>query len=151
MKSVEVKINGASDVNFTAAGGTIAKNVPPESKIGAGEGANLKIEASDLNGGTYEFAGEDVLHFVDQVTKPLDELTHLLAQNLSQKEQIQDLQEIVAQLKKQVAKPKSSRDFSKIQGLLNSVGNYLELASLAATQTENAKKLLEVIKGLAGI
>ena len=149
-REVRVKIEGATGADFTVAGRTIATNVQPGSDL-SGEGANVDVEVSDLEGGTYEVAGQDVLRFADQVAEPLDELTDLLAKNLGQQDQIEDLQEIVTQLKEQVEQPESSRNLSKIKRLLDGLGSYLGLATLAATQAEKAQKLFEMVKGLLGI
>jgi hypothetical protein len=117
-REVRVKIDGATGADFTVAGRTIATNVQPGSDL-SGEGANVDVEVSNLEGGTYEVTGQDVLRFADQVAEPLDELTDLLSKNLDRQDQIEDLQEIVTQLKEQVEKPGSSRNLSKIKRLLN--------------------------------
>ena len=150
-RTVEAKIDGASNADVTVAGGIIADNVQPGSNVSTGADTHVKVEASNLRGGTYEVAGLDVLHFADQVTEPLDKLAEILAQNLSQRDQIQDLRELVTQIKEQAEKPKPSRNSSKVKRLLNGLGSYLGLATLAATQAENAQKLFEMVKGLLEI
>lgn len=149
-RKVKVKIDGATNVDFTAAGKNIATNVQSESDLG-GEGADIDVKVSDLQGGTYKVAGQDVLQFADQVSEPLDKLADLLAQNLDQQDQIEDLEGIVAELKEQTKEPESSRNLSKIKRLLNGMGSYLGLANLAATQAGNAQNLFEMVKGLLGI
>lgn len=145
-RTVKVKVDGMQGGKLTAAGGSIGDNVQPGSVI-SDHGGNIDIDVKKLNG-EMVVAGGDVLKFANQVAAPLDELTELIRANLSQKSQIEDLQEIVAELKAQTNKPAEERNTSKIDRLLGNVGSYISLGTLAATQADKAYKLFEMIKAL---
>lgn len=145
-RKVTMKIDGAKNATVTAAGGTIADNAQPGTLPGS-EGGDVDMDLKQLEGGTYTAAGGDVVRFA-QVAEPLETLAELISQNLTQQDQIEHLQELVADLKAQAEKPPEDRNISKIKMLLNNIGSYLGLASLAATQAEKAQALFETVKGL---
>ena len=144
-RTVKVKVDGMRGGKLTAVGGSIGDNVQPGSVI-SDHGGNVDIDAKNVNG-EIVVAGGDVLKFANQVAAPLDELTELIKSNLSQKSQIDDLQEIVAELKAQANKPAEERNTSKLERLLGNIGNYIRLVTLAATQSDKAYKLFEMVKG----
>jgi hypothetical protein len=145
-RKVTVRVEEAKNAIVTAAGGTITDNVQPGVPLGS-EGGDVEMDLKKLEGGTYTATGGDLVRFT-QIAEPLQELADLIAQNLRQQDQIDHLQELVGDLKAQAEKPPGARNASKIRMLLDNVGTYLGLASLAATQAEKAQKLFETVRGL---
>lgn len=149
-RKVTVRIDDAKHANVTAAGGTVSQSAqfaPPLS----GEGGDVEMDLKHLEGGVYTAAGGDVVQSTE-LTEPLETLTSLIGQNLTQQDQIEHLQELVAELRAQAEKPPEARNPSKIKMILDNIATYLGLASLAATQMEKAQKLFETVKSfLSGI
>jgi hypothetical protein len=144
---VRAKIDGADkDSDITVAGGSLVENA--QSKIPlSNRGGDVELEATNV-AGKVVVVGGDVLKFSKEVAVPLDELSELLQTNLAQKSQIEDLQEIVAELKEQTSKPVEAQNKSKVSRLMDGIGNYIGLATLAATQADKAVKLFEMVKKL---
>lgn len=145
-RTVKVKVDGMQGGELVAAGGNVGENVQPGSSL-SDHGGNVDVDVKNIYGKVV-VAGGDVLKFANQVAVPLDELTELIKTNLSQQSQIDDLLEIVEELKAQANKPAEERNTSKISRLLNNIGSYIALATLAVTQADKAHQLFEVVKGL---
>jgi polyhydroxyalkanoate synthesis regulator phasin len=145
-RTVKVKVDGMQGGKLTAAGGSVGDNVQPGSVI-SDHGGNVDIDAKNVNG-EMVVAGGDVLKFANQVAAPLDELVELLKTNLAQQDQIAYLQEVVNDLKSQASKSIEERNVSKMQMLLDNLGKFLGLATLAATQADKAHNLFEMAKRL---
>lgn len=143
-RKVTVKIDTAKGANVAAAGGTVSETTELTPSLG-GEGGDVEMDLKHLEGGTYVAAGGDVVRSA-QVTEPLKMLADLIGQNLTQQDQIEHLQELVADLRDQAEKPSEARNPSKIKMILDNIATYLGLASLAATQMEKAQQLLETVK-----
>lgn len=144
---VSVKVDGAKDASVTAAGGTIADGVQSGASF-EGSSGDVDMDLKQLEGGTYVGAGDNVLRFSNQVAVPLEELTELISQNLTQQDDIEDMKELVAELKSQAEKSPADRNVSKIKRLLNNINTYLGLASLATTQAEKAQDLHSTVERL---
>jgi hypothetical protein len=145
-RTVKVKVDGMQGGKLVAAGGSVGENVQPGSLL-PDHGGNVDVDAKNVNG-ELVVAGGDVLKFSKQVAVPLDELAELIKANLSQQSQIDDLLEIVEELKAQASKPVEERNISKIGRLLNNIGSYIGLVTLAVTQADKAHQMFEVVKGL---
>jgi hypothetical protein len=143
-----IKIHGAEGTYIAVAGDTLAENVPPGAFPRGGEVADIEVELKDVKGGKHEIAGENILRYNQPSASPFDELANLLSMAPIQQDQIDDLQEIAAELKAQAAKPVPERNQSKIEQLLSNINTYLELASLTNSQVEQAQNLLTTVKGL---
>jgi hypothetical protein len=143
-----IKIHGAEGTYIAVAGDTLAENVPPGAFPRGGEVADIEVELKDVKGGKHEIAGKNILRYNQPSASPFDELANLLSMAPIQQDQIDDLQEIAAELKAQAAKPVPERNQSKIEQLLSNINTYLELASLTNSQVEQAQNLLTTVKGL---
>lgn len=142
------KINGAEDAEVTIAGNTIAKNVAVDTISGLQAPTEVEVDLTNLKRGKYEIAGEHVLLANQSVTILIDELARLISKTLVQPDDIDDLQEIVTELKIQAEKSISQRNASKVKRLLGNMRAYLESAPLADSQAEQAQNLLSQVKGL---
>lgn len=145
-RTVKVKVDGMQGGKLVAAGGNVGENVQPGSSL-PNQGGDVDVDAKNVNG-ELVVAGGDILKFANQVAVPLNELSELIKTNLSQQSQIDDLLEIVEELKSQANKPSEERNISKIGRLLNNIGSYIGLANLAVTQIDKAHHLFEMVKGL---
>jgi nucleoside-diphosphate-sugar epimerase len=147
--SVKVKIDGMKNGEMTVAGGTVAKNVSPGTRLD-NRGGDVDIEAKDVRGKVV-IAGGDAVEFAKEISAPLDELAKLVQTNLAQQDQIEYLQEVIVDLKAQASKPSSERNKSKVTMLLNNLGSFINIATLAVTQADKAKVLFETVKNLFGV
>jgi len=145
-----IMLRGIKNSKIAVAGQDIIENASPNVLLHKQETAdvNTKIEIEDIDGGEYKVAARSIIQYSWKETSALDELADLLATALTQQEQIDYLKEVVAELKMQIEKPVSERSQFKIKQLLNNISTFLGLVSLAATQVERAKNLLETIRNL---
>ena len=145
-RAIKAHIKDVKNTAALIAGGNIGKNVKPGTFLGS-EGGDVHIEMERVEGGKLEVAGGNIISY-SRIAESLDNLAQLLSQHLIHQDQKNDLQEIVAELKEQIKKSESERSPSKIKRLLNSIGTYLGLATLATTKMEQAKALYETLRGL---
>lgn len=89
-------------------------------------------------------AGSDIEQEPD-ITLALSELGNLLMAGLKEKNDQEYVQEIINQLKAQVAKPVPERNLSKIKGVLNNLASYVGLAGFAVAQAEKIRILYEQV------
>jgi hypothetical protein len=82
------------------------------------------------------------------VAAPLDELVGIIVDNLNNLSEKKDVQEIAADLLNEAQKPEPEKNASKIRRLIESLGGYIGLATLAATQVEKAQQLFEKVQQL---
>jgi len=73
----------------------------------------------------------------------LPELRDLLVSSLQKKNEQDDASDIVAQLDEQANKPAEERNETKIKRLLDSLGSYVNLVSIAVVNVEKIKSLYE--------
>ncbi len=129
-RSVKIKIDGVQNSKIVIAGGNIAKNFDVK---------NINDESA--------IAGIDVSILNEQIGGLLDELNELIKNNLPQSLQsnIEDLQNIVSELKAQTSMSVEERNTTKIGRLLSGMSGYIGLSNLAVSQAEKAKYLFELI------
>jgi len=113
-----------------------------------GEAADsVLVELSNIKNANINVAGTDVTLF-NAIAAPLDELVGLLVEALNDRGDKQYVQEVASGLLDEAQKPVPEKNQSKIKQLLNSLGSYIGLATLAATQAENAQQLFEKVQHL---
>jgi len=89
-------------------------------------------------------AGSDIEQ-ISQINGVLSDLVNLLTAGLKEKNDKEFVQEIINELKEQVAKPEPERNKSKIKGVLNNLASYVGLAGFAVSQAEKIKILYEQV------
>jgi hypothetical protein len=89
-------------------------------------------------------AGSDI-EKLSQVNDALSELADLLKNALKDKDEKEDVQELIEQIKEQAAKSEPARSKPKIQRVLTSLSSYIGLVGVAVTQAERIKALYEQI------
>lgn len=113
-----------------------------------GEAADsVLVELSNIKNANINVAGIDVTYF-NTVAVPLDELVGLLVENLDSRNKTQDVQDIASDILNEAQKPEPEKNKAKIKRLIESLGVYIGLATLAATQAEKAQQLFEKVQQL---
>jgi len=112
------------------------------------EGADsVVVKLSNIKHANINVAGADITYF-NAVAAPLDKLVGILVDNLDSRNEKQDVQEIASDILNEAQKPESEKNTSKIKRLIESLGGYIGLATLAATQAEKAQQLFEKVHQL---
>ena len=144
-RKVTVNIEGGKNLKLKTAGKDIIENAQAGYTPGS-ESSDVEVTLKNVEDVTLDTAGSSIVRFA-KIAEPLQELKALISENLQQQDQIEDLQEIIADLEDQAQKPSEGRSASKIKRLLDGVGTYLGLATLATTQAQHAQQLFETVKG----
>ena len=126
------------------AGGIIGGNQKPGQ-----ESANvLNVNLKNMKNSQTNVSGSDI-SIGDKSLEPLlKELVEILVLHLPEKNQKEDLHEVANEVLEQGNKPPEEKNLSKIQRLLNSLGGYIGLTTVAVTQAEHIKMLFESIQKL---
>ena len=113
-----------------------------------GVGADsVVVELNNIKHAKINVSGGDITYF-NVVASSLDELVGLILNNLGDNNQKEDVQEIASGLLKEAQKPEPEKNTSKIRRLVESLGGYIGLATLAATQVEKSQQLFEKVQQL---
>jgi hypothetical protein len=114
------------------------------------ESTKVEVELGKVEGSQVTVAGRDVTESQPLVAA-LETLEAILVRGLTDDAQIADLGDVVTQLKAEGSKPEEERNVAKLKRIVKSVGEYIGLAALVASQTQQATLLFERIKTLLGI
>lgn len=144
-RKVTVSVDNAENIVLTASGDSIVDGAQPTGQERVGE-TEVDLTVKQAKHSTITVAGVDIARYQDAAVS-LEELGNLLDQNLTQQDQIEDLHDLIDNLQAQIEQPLERRNISKIKRLLQSIGTYIGLASLAATQADKARSLFETVKG----
>ncbi|RLC75242.1 MAG: hypothetical protein DRJ03_30570 [Chloroflexi bacterium] len=138
--NAEIRVAGR-DVRL--GGAEIASETAPS------ESTEVTVELGKVEGAQVAVAGRDVTESQSLVAA-LEALEAILIRSLDGA-QIADLKDLIAQLKAEGDKPEKERNVARLKRIVKSVGEYIGLAALIATQAQKATLLLEQIKKLLGI
>ena len=148
---VRVKTGDVADVEVRVAGRDVRLGgADAASETAPLESTDVKVELGKVEGSQVTVAGRDVTESQPLIAA-LEALDAILVPGLAGDAQIADFRDLVTQLKAEGSKPEKERNFAKLKRIVKSVGEYIGLAALIATQTQQATLLFEQIKTLLGI
>lgn len=132
---------------INVAGGSINKGQSGQMGQSRDGADSILVELSNIKHANINVSGADITYF-NAVAAPLDELVGLLVENLNNRNEKQDVQDIASDILNEAQKPEPEKNTSKIKRLIESLGGYIGLATLAATQAEKAQQLFEKVQQL---
>lgn len=132
---------------INVAGGSINKG--RSEQVGhPGEAVDsVAVELTNIKHANINVAVKDITYF-NTMAAPLDELVGLLVDNIDSHNDKQEVQKIATDILNEAQKPEPEKNESKIKQLIESLGGYIGLATLAATQAEKAQQLFEKVQQL---
>ncbi len=114
------------------------------------ESTEVEVEMGKVEQAQVVVAGRDVTE-PQSLVAALEALEAILVRGLADDAQVADLRDLVTQLKTESGEPEEERNVAKLKRIVKSVGDYIGLAALMATQTQKVALLFERIKTLLGI
>lgn len=149
--TVKANIVGMENGEANIAGGSIEQGniaAPLASTIKGGN--QIEITLKNIKGARINVAG-DQIHQVQAMVVQMDELVGLLHAGLKSKDEQKDVEDMARQVLEEASKASSERNTTKLKRLLKDIGAYIGVASLAVSQAEQVKQLLEMVRGFLGI
>lgn len=144
-RTVHVTVKDTEGSQITTAGGSVGQG---GNTLSAGE-TEVRVELEKVRNAQITTAGSDVMA-VQALNDALEQILSALSPKLTD-QQVADLQEIAEDLRAALEKPPAERNASKIERLLASIGQYIGLAGLAATQAQQVMALVDKVKTMLGI
>ena len=142
---VNVRISNSDGLDGNFSGGNIGKIQDASESLTSNE---VNAELDGVTNSRIQISGGNISVTAQNLLPLMKELVASLSPHLSSREQVDDLEDLANEVLEQANRKPEEKNVNKIQRLLQGIGGYIGVATLAVNHAEKIKSLFEAIQKL---